>query len=232
MRKLAPLAVVLFLFSFAPFHDVRADPAVITSGSFVVQGPGTGPFTFSMSGPDISFEGSGLSILSNIGPFASCRLQPCSAVTLSSIASSGDLFVRNVMHNGIFIPQLTMSTGSLYLQFNAPSVQIPSAFLSTAGVVVTWPFTFTGHLGIVQSSRLVTHPLSGIGFVEVQLTSSTTFPIPGFLFQNARYNFVATQAEIPPASIQAIPEPTTVLLLSTGLAGLGAAIRKRRRKSR
>lgn len=231
MRKLASVAVVLFLFCLAPFHEVRADPAVVTSGSFVVQSTF---FTFSMSGPNISFEGSGSSRVSNIGPVSSCAA-PCTAVSLFSFTSGTDHIVSNVTHDGVFIPRLLPSqTGELLLRFDAPIVPIPSEFFNASGVIVTQPFTFTGVLAIVQPTGDVQHPLSGIGFVEVQLNRDTFSGVgrPGFLFQRASYNFVATPAELPPASIQAIPEPTTVILLSTGLAGLGAAVRKRRRQSR
>jgi thiamine pyrophosphokinase len=86
----------------------------------------------------------------------------------------------------------------------------------------SFPATLTGTIDQNTSTGLVTFTVTSVTINNVTYTL-TNNPLP--LVPPATNNGITTVQ----AQISAVPEPTTMLLLGTGLAGVAASVRKRRK---
>jgi len=220
-RILQLLLPTLMLWSAPP--AATAEPINITSGAISI-GPGVfvgGPVR--LRGTDgvqpFSLDGSISGIETRADLFFSCN--PCSplATELSvAVVAVGAIF-GNVTYGSDTYPVGTGfldSQGSLFLLIAGSGVQPPRPTAVDVTTTLTVPFTASGLLFPPLDLGQGRYPFLGSGAATIMLRGDPGDGInPAWAFQSAEYRF----SEQAPGQAP-IPEPASLLLLTTGLAGV------------
>ncbi|HEY6242347.1 MAG TPA: PEP-CTERM sorting domain-containing protein, partial [Pyrinomonadaceae bacterium] len=103
--------------------------------------------------------------------------------------------------------------------FSSVTFVIPPEFFSAPAIRITAPFTFTGVVSTFSPPESAL--LTGEGTVHVLLVNQTIGGSTGFFLDHADYIFGARASGL---TIEPVPEPTTILLLVSGLAGAAARL--------
>jgi hypothetical protein len=199
MTRVFSALCTLLLIALFTSSTAHADPVFITSGSLTVTGFFSGP-AYSISGNNFSASG--------IGDPGAVSLQTGFAIT-----SPGDVVNVNAFFAGASLGINHSGT----FTFTGPPITIP---FSLTNLTLTSPFVFTGTLGTCPQSCVIGPPTSvftlvGGGTATFELIAGVTpSGVRIFTFRTITYNFE-------------VPEPTSILLLGSGLAILGAKLRHR-----
>lgn len=212
--------VVTFVFAVFLFTTVaHADTIVVNSGTVtLVPGPGkaqgvkTNPFVISGANFSANISGTdGLYGLKSCSPIPGDH-PPCTSVSAGWSASGTSVF-GNFTLNGVTHP--TDVFNSLSLGFFVDTIVIPPELLNASGLKIIAPFTFSG----------LAHPfggsdtdLTGEGTVTIFLVRTTAGQFTGLFLDQAIFTFGPTPDGI---TVQETPEPATLVLLVSGLAGTG-----------
>ncbi len=142
----------------------------------------------------------------------------------SSLTPNGfqiENFQPNVLFSGQSLFDPFFPADLLTLRFNMPvdRVQFNYAVIAPGRLVLTSPVG-----GASQNSAVVGGAFQGGTFVFSSSIPFTTFQLAAFTTAGSPSLF-----GIDNLTLNAIPEPATMILLGTGLAGIGAVVRKRRR---
>ena len=200
MRRTLLSLTLLILFSTVSY----ADPLVITGGTANIIGPMTGPAvgSFVLLAPGFSASGAG---------------DRNSADGLANIHGGSEF-------RGSFTSGATSGSGvflDTQLNFTLSPFTPPDLASSSNLVFVSTAFNMTGVLDIRALGMglpvLFNSPVSGSGFALIRYDRIEPSL---FLATNITYYFGATEP---------IPEPATLVLLGTGLAGIAAQVKRRRK---
>ena len=206
-------AVVTFL--FAAIISVQADPITVSGNATLTSGVVSevrGPVN--LTGTNFSasvFIVGGNFGLGNCSAFLAGLNGPCTSANVSGFVVGTDLIgtftVNGMTFNSDVINQMN-------LMFTGPGFVIPAELLGAAAIQITAPFSFTGAAASPALSEVVL--LQGQGTVHVVLVRRTIGIFTGFFLDHADYVFGSTVEGV---TIEEVPEPTTLLLLITGLGG-------------
>lgn len=209
----------MVIFSLAAVATVHADPITVTGTATVVNGQIFGPsITFNIAGENFSanvFDSGGFDRFMHFG------IWPCTSVHGTNHACTGannGYSSQSDLRGPFTFNGLNFNASvinALNFQITSPSFIIPPEFSDEGAVVVTAPFGFVGLVLISQTGEVI--QLDGQGTVRLLLTRQTVGEITGLFLDHADYTFGPTVEGV---TVEPVPEPTTLVLLFSGLAGV------------
>lgn len=224
--KLVKLCLIVFL-GLLPLASAQADPIVLSGSATVTNVAPNVKAAVNINGSNATTTfaanvtaGPGLFGLRVCSESTAGTTNGCTTAGLGWTSSGSDIG-GTVTVNGTNFSAGVIN--QLALNFGAFTFTIPPELLSANAFKITAPFTFTGLFSSPSLSEVL--DLTGQGTVTVFLSRRTVGMAPGIYLDQAIYTFGPTVEGI---TVEAVPEPATMILLLSGLAGTALRFRKRR----
>ena len=222
--------LAILIIGLSAVETAHADPIVVSGNAVVVNGPIFGPtIGFNLTGQNFSAS---LNYNNDPASIMHFGIWPCSRTGVGlqgpcTTANNGYTGQSELLGPFTFNGQDFQASviNAVNVQLTSPTFVIPPEFLDDAAVVVIAPFGFVGSISIAQTGELI--ELEGQGTVRLLLTRQTIGSITGLVLERADYTFGSTVEGV---TVESVPEPATLVLLFTGLAGVAARVRQRSRR--
>lgn len=217
-RKLIQLFAVAAI-SLVASTATHADPIIVSGIATVFKGLPSVAAEAHLTGPNFSANVTTLNGGFGLAPCSSISSPPgCTSANLSWVSVGSDL-IGSVTLNGMTFP--TNAQNQLFLMFSSVTFVIPPEFLGPSDILVTAPFTFVGGFSREGVAEVVA--LQGEGTVRLLLARRTIGGFDGLFIDHADYIF---GPRTPALTIEPVPEPMTILLFASGIAGMLVRLKK------
>ncbi|MCM3900984.1 MAG: PEP-CTERM sorting domain-containing protein [Pyrinomonadaceae bacterium] len=224
IKRFVPLALVLTMWLLPV--SVHADPIAITGGTLTYSRTGGTPFL--LTGVGLALNGSTSSLNPSVSLLANGLVAPGQIRLTGGSVDSQDSELG--VSNPVTVGGVGYSPGASLLALNISSASFTAPIEGASGFVVVAPFMLTagiveGYENIVGSGApLFSSLLAGDGTTTFMFLRT---PAGQYQLFTQTFNFGHTVTGV---TVNTIPEPATLFLLGTGLAGLLGTTKKKFRK--